>query len=300
MRKIFLLMFFMVSIFADSLSFSPLVKVEYDKEKAMLGKKLFFDKRISRSGTLSCESCHNLYWDLSGTSRERPQKGMLNPISVLNAAFTYIFYSDGRKRDIYDQVVESITSRSELNSDEDQIMDVLDSIPEYRILFRKVYKDDIKFKYIVDSIVEFEKSVSSVNSRFDKYLLGDSRALNSEEKRGFELFQKIGCMACHNGKNLGSNLLQDTDFHKHANSRVINADEKSNKRLHKVPSLRNIARTAPYLYDGSIEDLRDVIRMVSHHQLQYTINKEELDSIYSFLLSLDGEVPRIINDSASN
>ena len=268
-------------------TFEPVLTSKYDEQKAHIGKKLFFDKRLSPTENYSCETCHNLYWNLSGTnSSYNSQKGVLNPPSVLNAALNFIFYTDGRARSLKDQVSESINSRTELNSNKDEIVKKVKSIGEYQILFENAYEDGIKYKNIVDALVEFEKAVLSVDSPFDEYMSGNEDAIDAEAKKGFELFNKIGCVACHNGRNLGGNLMQDVD----------RKDLTENRRLLRVPSLRNVMRTAPYLSGGSMNDLKEMIRYISAMQLQHPLSDEELGRIYKFLQTLNGRKPRILNE----
>ena len=268
-------------------TFEPVLTSKYDEQKAHIGKKLFFDKRLSPTENYSCETCHNLYWNLSGTnSSYNSQKGVLNPPSVLNAALNFIFYTDGRARSLKDQVSESINSRTELNSNKDEIVQKVKSIGEYQILFENAYEDGIKYKNIVDALVEFEKAVLSVDSPFDEYMSGKEDAVDSEAKKGFETFKKIGCVACHNGRNLGGNLMQDVD----------RKDLTENRRLLRVPSLRNVMRTAPYLSGGNMNDLKEMIRYISAMQLQHPLSDEELGQIYKFLQTLNGRRPRILNE----
>ena len=268
-------------------TFEPVLTSKYDEQKARIGKKLFFDKRLSPTENYSCETCHNLYWNFSGTNPSYTSKnGALNPPSVLNAALNFIFFNDGRARSLKEQVNESINSRNQLNSNKDEIVKKVKSIGEYQILFEDVYEDGIKYKNIVDALVEFEKAVLSIDSPFDEYMAGNKNAIDDEAKKGFELFNKVGCVACHNGRNLGGNLMQKVGL----------KDASESRRLMRVPSLRNVARTAPYLSSGEMSDLKEVIGFVSYHQLIHTLNSEEIGQIYKFLLTLNGCRPRILNE----
>jgi len=175
---------------------------------------------------------------------------------------------------------------NELNSNKDEIVKKVKSIGEYGILFNDAYDDGINYENIVDALVEFEKAVLSIDSPFDEYLAGNDDSINNEAKKGFELFNKIGCVACHNGRNLGGNLMQNVGL----------KDASESRRLMRVPSLRNVARTAPYLSSGEMSDLKEVIGFVSYHQLIHTLSSEELEQIYKFLLTLNGRRPRILNE----
>lgn len=289
MRVLILCIFTITISFCEYSSYEPLTVTKYNEEKAMLGKKLFFDKRLSPNENYSCQTCHNLYWNLSGSNQGSTEKGMLNPPSILNAAANYLFYNDAKKTNLKDQVKESITSRIELNSNNDKVVDTVNSISEYKILFKEIYEDGISLNNIIDAIVEFEKAVLSIDSPFDHFISGDDNAISNEAKKGFDIFNKIGCVACHNGRNLGGNLMQDLGHNK------ISALD-TNKRLRRAPSLRNIAKTAPYLSHGEMSDLKETLRYVSYYQLGHELSKDEIDALYAFLLTLNGKRPRILNE----
>lgn len=292
MKKIIFLFIFTMFAFGAG-GFSPSLGVFYDESKAAIGKKLFFDKRLSLNGKKSCETCHNLYWDFSGTIRKNINNNTINPPSVLNSALNYIFLQNGSIKNIYDQVQDSITSDIQLDIDEKTFVFKLTNISDYRLMFSKVYSDGITFKNAIDALVEFQRAVLAVSSPFDRFLMGDNNAIGKDEKLGFETFKSIGCVACHNGVNLGSNILQKMGFYKDfLDGR--NFLEQKGQKLYKVPSLRNIARTAPYMSDGSILYLKDAIIHVADTQLMHKISKEQIDLIYKFLLTLNGEYPRIL------
>ena len=153
-------------------------------------------------------------------------------------------------------------------------------------MFNDAYDDGINYENIVGALAEFEKAILSIDSPFDEYLAGNDDSINAEAKKGFELFNKIGCVACHNGRNLGGNLMQNVGL----------KDAGESRRLMRVPSLRNVARTAPYLSSGEMSDLKEVIGFVSYHQLIHTLSSEELEQIYKFLQTLNGRRPRILNE----
>ena len=285
-KILFCLLIFYCTLIANT-SFEPVLSSEYDEKKAYIGKKLFFDKRLSTKENYSCETCHNLYWNLSGSNSSlTSQKEVLNPPSVLNAALNFMFFVDGRARSLKEQVSESIISRNELNSNKNDIVEKVKNISEYVILFKSAFNDGINYENIVSVLVEFEKAVLSIDSPFDEYLAGNNDAISLKAKKGFPLFTKIGCIACHTGRNIGGNLMQ----------RVGLKDANDIKRLSRVPSLRNVARTAPYLSSGDMNDLKEVISFVSYHQLLHALNNEEIEQIYQFLLTLNGRKPRILNE----
>ncbi|AQW83693.1 cytochrome-c peroxidase [Campylobacter pinnipediorum] len=291
MKKILVLFFFVGLLHADI--FAPSLGILYNEAKANLGKKIFFDNRLGANENKSCETCHNLYWDFSGTIRTNLQNNKINPPSILNTALNYIFFRNGDHRNIYDQVLKSVTSKHELGVDKNEIITKISNVNEYRIAFLKIYKDGVTFENIVDVLVEFERAVLSVNSPFDRFLMGDSNALSEEEKIGFELFKNIGCVACHNGINLGGNLMQNIGAYEEIFSNM-DSSRIFKEQIYKVPSLRNIARTAPYMSDGSILYLKDAITHIVNLQSTHNIDKKDVDLLYKFLLSLNGEYPRIL------
>lgn len=278
-----------MSLFAGNQLFTPIEPIEYDYKKAQLGKNLFYDTRLSPSGTISCERCHNLYWNTSGTIDHNIKVSgnfYMNVPTILNSALNFIFFKNGRSRDIYDQVSESITDLNQLGSSKEFVLQKVNSNSKYRTQFNNLYDDGVTFDNIVDAIVNFEKSLLTKNSRFDMFLRGEKNALSDDEKSGFNLFKKAGCVNCHSGVNLGANVyfLQN----------VKNIDKNDLLDYYKVPGLRNISKTSPYFYTGSVADLKDAIRHISSIQTFYTLNDEQVELIYKFLLTLTGEKPEIL------
>ncbi|WP_236861313.1 cytochrome-c peroxidase [Campylobacter sp. RM16192] len=270
---------------------APIKPLDYDRQKALLGKSLFHDTRLSPSGTDSCEKCHNLYWSPSGTSLKNIKisfKQTLNSPTVLNSALNYLFFKDGRVKNIREQVIESIVDINQLGSSEKLVVEKVSLNPHYKHKFKTLYKDGVTFNNIVDAIVNFQKALLTPNSKFDKFISGDNTVLSEDEKKGFELFKKAGCINCHNGVNLGSNVYYDMQLD-------CNLDQNSTGiAKYKVPGLRNISKTGPYLYDGSERDLKDVIEHIANLRMQNEINKEQIELIYKFLLTLDGDNPEIL------
>lgn len=286
----FLLIFLMsMSLFANSRPVAPIEVIKYDEKKAQLGKNLFYDTRLSPSGTVSCERCHNLYWNTSGTIDHNIKvsiSGYMNPPTVLNAASNFLFFKNGRVRNMKDQVIESITDLNQLGSTKEFVVKKVSSNAKYRSQFYGVYDDGVTFENIVDAIAEFQKALITPNARFDQFLRGDENALSSDEKRGFELFKKVGCINCHSGRNLGANV--------YYNVQLDDNSVKAETGYYKVPGLRNIAKTAPYFYNGKQDNLKEAIRHVSGLQVSQDITDEEMEFIYKFLLTLSGEKPEIL------
>jgi len=281
------LCFFCVQAFAASHVLSPVTQPKFDEQKARLGKELFFDASISPSGTLSCERCHNLYWDLSGTSKKNVKISAdeeISPPTALNSALNFIFFKNGEVKDLAGQVRQSLTSKNELASEPKFLIQKINQNSVYRKKFEELYKNGVSFENIVDVLVNFEKALVTPNAKFDKFIGGDESVFDDEEKRGFELFKKIGCINCHSGANMGANLYYELRFH---------ADGNKTGR-YKVPSLRNIEKTAPYFYSGEVMDLKDTIKDVGKMLLNYDLSEEQTHELYKFLLTLSGEKPEIL------
>ena len=281
------LWFFCVQAFAASHVLSPVAQPKFDEQKARLGKELFFDASISPSGTLSCERCHNLYWDLSGTSKKNVKISadeQISPPTALNSALNFIFFKNGEVKDLAEQVRQSLTSKNELASEPKFLIQKVNQNSVYRKKFEELYKNGVSFDNIVDALVNFEKALVPPNAKFDKFISGDESVFDDEEKHGFELFKKIGCINCHSGANMGANLYYELRF-----------DSDGNKTgRYKVPSLRNIEKTAPYFYSGEVMDLKDTIKAVGKILLNYDLSDEQTHELYKFLLTLSGEKPEIL------
>ena len=280
-----ILPFFCAEVFASSLS--PATPLEYDDEKARLGKKLFFDASLSPGGTVSCEKCHNLYWDLSGTSKKNVKISAyeeISPPTALNSALNFIFFKNGEVKDIAEQVRQSLTGKNQLASEPKFLVQKVNQNSVYRNKFEELYEDGVSFESIVDALVNFEKALITPNAKFDKFISGDESVFDDEEKRGFELFKTIGCINCHSGANIGANLYYELKF---------DADGNKTGR-YKVTSLRNIEKTAPYLYSGELADLKEALKIIAKMRINYDLSDEQTHALYKFLLTLSGEKPEIL------
>jgi len=306
MLKKALLSTLVISTFLQGASlFTPLPqKVEYDKAKADLGKLLYMDTRLSGDGTVACISCHELAKgagvdSLSTSTGIRGQKGPVNAPTVYNARYNFVQFWDGRAKDLQDQAGGPVENPVEMGAKFPEVIKRLNEDENYVKLFKELYHDTITKEHITHAIAEFEKALVTPNSKFDQYLRGDKQALNETEKKGFQLFNDKGCAACHNGINMGSNLYQKAGiFEKFPETDNftgrynVTKDEKD-KYFVKVPTLRNIARTAPYFHHGKTPDLRTAVMQMGYYQLGISITLEEADAIVAFLTTLNGEVPEI-------
>jgi len=261
--------------------------------KIKLGKMLYFDPRLSKSGFISCNSCHNL---ASGGVDNLPTSighkwnlGPRNAPTVFNAALHVAQFWDGRAKDVEEQAEAPIINPGEMAATKELVLKRLRSIPEYVELFKKAFpeeKDPLNYKNIARAIGAFERTLMTP-SRFDEFLKGNRNALTPIEKKGLELFVNKGCVGCHNGVGIGGGMFQRFDYGTDLGRYEVTKKE-SDKKVFKVPSLRNVALTYPYFHDGSVWDLREAVRIMGKKQLGTDLSKSEIDYIVAFLKSLTG------------
>ena len=293
MKKIpFFILGMVISLFAEELITPIPVETIINKDKVILGKTLFLDTRLSKDNTISCGSCHILE---DGGDDNLPvsfgvngKQGTLNSPTVYNAKFNFLQFWDGRAKNLKEQAVGPIHNPVEMDANFPMILAKLKKDSKYTRLFGKVYKDGITPSNILDAIVAFEETLTTPNSRFDRYLKKEN-TLSKEEIAGYKLFKEYGCISCHNGVNIGGNVFQKIGI-------MSPFQSKNHTLLHtlKVPTLRNISKTAPYLHDGSINNLSDTVKIMFSLQLGVDASQKEIDLIVSFLKTLDGEIPSTI------
>lgn len=273
-----------------------------DAAKVELGKQLFFDPRLSKSGFISCNSCHNL--SMGGTDNiptsigDQWQEGPINSPTVLNSSLNVAQFWDGRAADLQEQAGGPIANPLEMGFTHELAVDVIQSIPQYVDSFKKIYNvKKISIDNITDAIAEFEKTLVTPNSRFDLWLKGDDKALTKTELQGYELFKNIGCTACHNGVNIGGNSFQKMGLYeeyvtKNPAEGVAGLTGSDLDRFKfKVPTLRNVELTYPYFHDGAYWTLEEATDVMARLQLGRTLKKAEIDKIVAFLKTLTGEQP---------
>lgn len=276
-----------------------------DPRKVELGRKLFDDPQLSHGDQLSCAHCHNL--KTGGTDRKARSTGIdgavgiINAPTVLNSGFNFSQFWDGRATTLENQIDGPVQSRIEMASTWPEVIRKLKRSPLYVQTFQQVYGDEIRSDHIKDSIAEFERSLSTPNSRFDKFLRGERGALTGREQEGYKLFKSFGCASCHQGVNVGGNMYQKLGvmapyFTDRGN--VTKADlgrfnvtgDQRDMYMFKVPSLRNVELTAPYFHDGSAATLADAVRMMAKYQLGRHLTDQEVELIVEFLKTLTGEL----------
>ena len=270
-----------------------------------LGKKLYFDPRLSKSGFISCNSCHNL--SMGGTDNLKTsighawQQGPINSPTVLNSSLNVAQFWDGRAADLKEQAAGPIANPKEMAFSHELTIEVLQSIPEYRVEFQLVFGvDDITIDEVTQAIAEFEKTLVTPNSRFDRWLLGEEHAITADELSGYTLFKTSGCIGCHNGEALGGTSFQKMGLVKAyetdnpAEGRVAVTGRESDRFLFKVPTLRNVELTYPYFHDGEAETLGEAVDVMGRLQLGREFSAEETNQIVAFLRTLTGEQPQFL------
>lgn len=267
------------------------------KEKVELGKKLYFDPRLSRSGLISCNTCHNLA--LGGADGVPAAIGHgwtanphhLNSPTVYNSVFFKAQFWDGRSPHLADQAQGPVQAGPEMAAPPKLVEERINSIPEYVEEFKFAYGDKVKinFEKITSTIAIFEKTLVTP-SRFDDFLNGNDNALTKAEKEGLEVFIDKGCAACHNGIALGGTMqpFQVAGKYKFASLGGFAGDKNG---MVKTPTLRNITETAPYFHNGAIWTLKEAIQEMGSTQLGITINDAEAGKIETFLKALKGRKP---------
>ena len=275
---------------------------EVNLGKVELGKKLYFDPRLSKSGFISCNSCHNL--SMGGTDNLKTsighkwQQGPINSPTVLNSSLSLAQFWDGRAADLKAHAGGPIANPGEMAFTHTLAVDMLETIPEYVIEFKLVFgKSLIDIDQVTDAIAEFEKTLVTPNSRFDHWLLGETGAITTEELAGYKLFKSSGCVACHNGSAMGGTSFQKmgvVEPYKTDNTAQgligVTGNDADRFRF-KVPTLRNVELTYPYFHDGEAATLSQAVDIMGRLQLGRKFTPEEDAQIVVFLKTLTGDQP---------
>ena len=275
-----------------------------EPEKVELGKMLYFEPRLSKSGFISCNSCHNL--SIGGVDAiptsigDQWQQGPINAPTVLNADYMLAQFWDGRAKDLKEQAGGPIANPKEMGFTHELAVDTVASMPAYRAMFAKVYGDNkVNIDRITDAIAAFEKTLVTPNSPFDLYLKGDQQAITADAKVGYQLFKDKGCISCHSGPAVGGTMYMKMGlikpFHTNnpAEGRKAVTGRDADKYVFKVPTLRNIELTYPYFHDGSVWTLEDAVNVMADVQLAQALDQKETAQMVAFLKSLTGEQPQI-------
>jgi cytochrome c peroxidase len=267
--------------------------------KVELGKQLYFDPRLSKSGLISCNTCHNLAeGGDDGVSASIGHMWTANPHhlnapTVYNAVFFNAQFWDGRDPDLEKQAQGPIQAAPEMAATKEHVVSTVVSMPEYVSAFQKAYGNGVKitFEKVADTIATFERTLVTP-SAYDKFLNGDKNALNAEQKTGLKTFIDKGCVSCHNGIALGGSMNAFNVVATYEHNKVGDFKGDANGMV-KVPTLRNITQTAPYFHNGQYWNLKDAIIEMGRIQLGVKITQKEAAAIESFFGALEGEKPAI-------
>ena len=281
--------------------FEPLPASIIDEKKnaalIALGKKLYLDPKLSVNDTISCNSCHqlnNFGVDSQPTSPgHEGKRGGRNSPTTFNAALHIAQFWDGRAKDVEEQALGPILNPIEMGMpNEAAVVDKLKKIDEYKAMFAEAFKDEkdpIQYKNIGKAIGAFERTLITP-SRFDDFLKGDENALNDAEKRGLQKFVHMGCANCHNGVAIGGNSYKKIglveEYKTSDVGRFAVTGLETDKKVFKVPSLRNITKTAPYFHDGSVKTLDEAIEEMAEHQLGRKVGPGFIEDVKAFLGAL--------------
>ena len=278
-------------------------------DKIKLGKILYYDTRLSKTGNNSCNSCHNLKTygvdNLPTSVGDNGGFGTRNSPTVYNAAFHTTQFWDGRAKDVEEQAGMPILNPVEMAIPSEKfLVDRLSKIPMYQDLFKKAFPniaEPLTFGHVAQAIAAFERTLVTP-SPFDKFLAGDKLALTQKQIDGLATFTEIGCQTCHMGSQLGGTMFQKFglfgDYRDFTKSKTEDDGRKTvtnseyDKDIFKVPGLRNITKTGPYFHDGSVSDLKEATIIMAKLQLNKELTEIEIDNITAFLESLTGELPQ--------
>jgi len=274
-----------------------------DQRKVTLGKRLFRDSRLSHDNSISCASCHDLAKGgadgLKHSVGIRGQVGERNAPTVFNTVFNFRQFWDGRAASLEEQIDGPVQDSREMASNWTEIVAKLKADADYAVRFDDIY-GRLGSEQIKNAIAEYERSLITPSSRFDRYLRGSRDAISAQELKGYELFKSYGCAACHQGVNVGGNLYERLGvmvmFFKDASAsaatnlgREAVTGRAEDRHVFKVPSLRNVALTAPYFHDGSVATLEQAVLIMGRYQLAAEIPLQDVQLIVKFLNTLTGE-----------
>lgn len=299
-----------LALFAGARSPGPVTPLPQtlplDAKKIALGRLLFEDKRLSRDNSIACAGCHDL---AAAGVDHRPtaigiggQVGDVNSPTVYNSAFNFRQFWDGRAADLEEQAAGPVHNPIEMASNWQEVIAKLNADPAYSRMFQESY-GRISPDAIQNAIAVFETSLLTPDSPFDLYLLGDAKALPADAAAGWQLFRQLGCIACHQGINLGGNMYAGLgvmgDYFKDRGRPLTKADlgrynvtgREEDRHVFKVPSLRNVVRTAPYFHDGSVATLEQAVDLMARYQLGIDLDAVSRQRLVSFLTSLSGVYP---------
>lgn len=280
-----------------------------NEAKVTLGTMLFFDPRLSRSGTISCSSCHN---PGTGGADNVPtsvgygwQRGRRNAPTVFNSVFNIAQFWDGRALDLKNQAVWPLQAPAEMNNTPARIEATLNSIPEYVDLFGKAFPGEeapVRFENVARALEMFQSTLITPNAPFDRFLRGEDDAMTEQERRGLRLFIGHGCVTCHRRVNVGGNAFFPFGMMSAPDETVRPPEDRGRFEVtgrtldlyvFRVAPLRNVALTAPYFHSGRVWELDEAVRVMAKSQFNAVLPDQDVEDIVSFLHTLTGQQPRI-------
>lgn len=292
----------------------PLAPVEgLAPASVALGERLYHDPNLSADGTISCASCHDISAGGDDGKRVSPGVGGLlggvNSPTTLNSHLNFVQFWDGRADTLEAQAAGPIENPVEMANTIENVIAYLQSEPSYVDNFQAAFDGRIDQDTITRAIADYERTLVTLNSPFDQWLKGDDSALTDAQLAGLQAFVDVGCTSCHTGPGLGGTMYQrmgnvrdyfgslerqldDNDY-----GRFNVTKNESDRHLFKVPLLRNVAITGPYMHDGSIEDLSQVVRLMGAHQLGRDLSDDQVTNITAFLEALTGDLPTVDIDA---
>lgn len=279
------------------------LELKLDARKVALGKRLFHDPQFSRDNKISCSTCHAL--DKGGMDGlpvpigAGSMRGKINTLTVFNSGFNFRLFWDGRAATLEDQIEFPLQHSVEMAATWPEVIAKLGKDAVYRRDFAAIYPNDIQPPAVKDAIATFERSLITPNAKFDRYLRGDRQALDNDELAGYELFKNLGCISCHQGRNVGGNLyeklgvvgdyfaqrghIQEMDLGRYNITKI-----EEQRHEFRVPSLRNVALTAPYFHDASANTLESAVATMGKYQLGVDLSGDEITKLVKFLNTLTG------------
>lgn len=288
-------------------------ELKLDMQKVKLGERLFSDKRLSRDNTISCTSCHDLNKGgddgLQHSIGIEGQVGGINAPTIFNSAYNFRQFWDGRANSLEEQVSGPVEHPKEMGSSWPEVLGKLEKDEALVKDFASIFDKKLAPEHIESVIAEFQRSLITP-SRFDRYLQGDKTAITENELLGYNKFKSYGCVACHQGVNVGGNMFQKFgvmgDYFKGTTDTSSEADlgrfnvtgREADKHVFKVPSLRNIALTAPYFHNGTVGTLPEAVDVMFKFQLGRPASDKDKALIVAFLQSLTGEAMEKQNEQS--
>jgi cytochrome c peroxidase len=278
-----------------------------DPVRIALGRSLYHEVRLSADGSVSCASCHDL--EQGGADPARAvsvgvygREGRINTPTVFNATFNFAQFWDGRAQTLEEQIALSLADPLEMDQSAAQAARKLSDDADLNAAFRRVYRDGLTADNIVDALAYYVRALTTPDAPFDRYLRGDVSAVSADVIEGYGLFQTLGCVSCHHGRNVGGNLFQRmgvmADYFESGTERS-DADlgrynvtgRERDRHVFKVPGLRNVAERPPYFHDGSAATLQEAVQTMVRFQLGRSASDDDVDRIVAFLRSLSGDLP---------